>query len=141
MVDALYQSRILDLAQAAVGKGQLEKKDVQVELDNPLCGDRVSIDLRKKGNRIETIAHAVRGCVLCHAAASIIGAHAAGATKAEILEIHASLTAMLAENGKAPDGEWQALQAFLPVREYKSRHTCVLLPFDALARALNEAGF
>ena len=141
MVDALYQRRILDLAQTAVASGQLDENDARVDLDNPLCGDRVRIDIRKNLDRIDALAHMVRGCVLCQAAASIIGSNAVGSTKAEISEIHASLSAMLSGNGELPEGRWQELRALLPVREFKSRHTCVLLPFDALGKALNDAGF
>jgi SUF system NifU family Fe-S assembly protein len=141
MVDALYQRKILDLAQAAVAGGQLDESDARVELDNPLCGDRVSIEIRKNDDRIDALAHMVRGCVLCQATASIIGTYAVGSTKAEVSAIHASLKAMLSGNGELPEGRWQDLQAMLPVREFKSRHTCVLLPFDALEQAMNNAGF
>ncbi len=141
MVKTLYQNKILDLARDAVGGGQLEDKDVQVDVDNPLCGDRVSIDLRRDGDRIGAIAHRVRGCVLCHASASILGAHAAGTSKPEIVDIHASLKALLESDAKPPDGAWRELEAFLPVRDFKSRHLCVLLPFIALEQAMNEGGF
>ena len=141
MVDALYQRKILDLAQAAVARGQLDEIDARVELDNPLCGDRIRIEIRKIEDRVDALAHMVRGCVLCQAAASIIGSYAIGSTKAEISEIHASLKAMLSGNGELPEGNWQELRTLLPVREFKSRHTCVLLPFDALGQALNDAGF
>ena len=141
MVHALYQRKILDLAQAAVARGQLDENDAQVELDNPLCGDRVRIEIRKNEDRVDALAHMVRGCVLCQSAASIIGSYAVGSTKAEISEIHASLKAMLSGNGELPEGRWQELRALLPVREFKSRHACVLLPFDALGQALNDAGF
>lgn len=141
MVNRLYQRKILNLAQAAVAKGQLEKNDARVELDNPLCGDRVQIDIRKGMDRVDALAHLVRGCVLCQAAASIIGTYAVGSTKAEISQIHASLKAMLSGNGELPEGRWQELKTLLPVRDFKSRHTCVLLPFDALEQAMTIAGF
>ena len=140
MVNTLYQSKILDHARQAVGSGQLDDKDLGVDVDNPLCGDRVSIDVRRDGSRIGALAHRVRGCVLCHAAASILGTHAVGATKPEIAEIHATLKALLAAEANPPDGAWQELEVFLPVRDYKSRHMCVLLPFIALEQALDKAG-
>ena len=141
MVNTLYQRKILDHARQAVGGGQLDDMDVRIDVDNPLCGDRVSIDIRGDGSRIGALAHRVRGCVLCHAAASIMGTHAVGATKPEIVDIHATLRALLASEANPPDGTWRELEAFLPVRDYKSRHLCVLLPFVALQQALDEGGF
>jgi nitrogen fixation protein NifU and related proteins len=35
---------------------------------------------------------------------------------------------------------WPELAAFEPVHRHKSRHDCVLLPFDALTQALEQAG-
>ena len=141
MVDTLYQRKILDHARRAVGDGQLDDKDVQVDLDNPLCGDRVSIDIRRDGSRIGAIARRVRGCVLCHAAASILAAHAVGSSETEIADIHASVKALLETDADPPGGQWHELEVFLPVRDYKSRHLCVLLPFVALEQALGEASF
>jgi NifU-like protein involved in Fe-S cluster formation len=36
------------------------------------------------------------------------------------------------------DDLWPELAAFTPVHAHKSRHDCVLLPFEALAQALDE---
>ncbi|MBI3451654.1 MAG: hypothetical protein HY057_02255 [Rhodospirillales bacterium] len=57
----------------------------------------------------------------------------AAATK----QARAALRALLA-GGDAPQGAWAGLSIFAPVAAYKSRHDCVLLPFDALERALSE---
>ncbi len=141
MVNTLYQRKILDHARQAVGGGQLDDRDARVDVNNPLCGDRVSIDIRRDGGRIGALAHRVRGCVLCQAAASIMGAHAVGATKPEIADVQATLKALLVSEADPPNGAWRELEAFLPVREYKSRHLCVLLPFVALGQALDEGGF
>jgi NifU-like protein involved in Fe-S cluster formation len=45
---------------------------------------------------------------------------------------------MIRDGGTVPDG-WPDLAAFEPVRDAKSRHECVLLPFEALEQAVKEA--
>ena len=47
--------------------------------------------------------------------------------------------AMLADGAPAPGPPWDALRHFRPVAAHRSRHECVLLPFEAAARALAEA--
>lgn len=135
MSDALYQDALLKLAKEAPRRGRLEPNDASVRLDNPLCGDRVRIDLRMSGPRIADLAHEVRGCVLCEAAAGAIGRLAIGLDRAGVARLAAEADKALA--GEAP--EIQELQAFSPVSKHRSRHDCVRLPFQALSKAVGAA--
>ena len=135
MSDQLYQDRIVALAKAKTGAGKLASPTKSVRRDNPLCGDRITIDvvLDKKGH-ITEIAHQVRGCLLCQASASALASVAVGRNKAGIDAIrHDAERAIGREEGSA--GE--PFAAFAPVKAHKSRHECVLLPLEALADALS----
>jgi nitrogen fixation NifU-like protein len=83
--------------------------------------------------RIAAVAHDVKGCLLCRAAASVIGLRGSGLAAAEAATLRGQVAAMLA-GGAAPVG-WPDLASFEPVRSHRSRHGCVLLPFDALVAA------
>ena len=136
MSDELYHAELVARAHAGRKRGRLPKPDRSVTLDNPLCGDRVTLDLTLSGNRIAAIGHQVRGCLLCEAAAETIARHAPGRTRGEVAEASCALTAILKKGAAAPQGEWASLAAFQPVHKAKSRRDCVLLPFEALAKAL-----
>ena len=136
MSEDLYQQAILDYAKAATGAGRLEDADASVTLDNPLCGDRVTIDIKVADGRLAAVAHKVRGCALCEAAASVIGGAATGRPIDQLRHLYAGVADMLAADASPP---WAELAAFYPVRAFKSRHECVLLPFEALNDALAEA--
>jgi nitrogen fixation protein NifU and related proteins len=131
----LYQDAIVAQAKAATRAGRLDPADASLTRDNPLCGDRVTIDVRLKDGRIADLAHRVRGCLLCEAAASAIGANAVGKTLADIENAEKGVHALLEGGCRAPD-LWRELDNFLPVRDYASRHTCVLLPFETLRELL-----
>ena len=139
-VEELYQETLLRLARDAVGAGRLEEPDGRAERDNPLCGDEVAFEVKVRGGRVAALAHRVRGCVLCQAAASVLGSAGVGRTADELAAARAALVAMLEAGGPAPGGPWAALAAFEPVRGARSRHRCVLLPFEALAEAVARAG-
>jgi nitrogen fixation NifU-like protein len=134
MSEDLYQQAILDLAKSAAGAGRLIDADASVTLDNPLCGDRITIDVKVTDGRLQAVGHKVRGCALCEAAASLIGGEAAGRTVDELKDAYSGVGAMLTSDADPP---WPGLSAFDPVRAFKSRHECVLLPFEALAEALD----
>ena len=86
MSDDLYHQAILDLARRATGHGRLEAPQASVRVDNPLCGDRVTLDLDLVDGRVSAVAHQVRGCLLCQAAAAVIGARAPGESPTALRE-------------------------------------------------------
>lgn len=135
--DQLYNDAILALAKAAHGAGRLQDPDRSVTRDNPLCGDRVTLDLRLRKGMIAELAQKTRGCLLTQAAASLIGRHAPGLTREAAERVKAELERLLA--GEAVDPSWPELAVFAPVRAVKSRHECALLPFQALAEALENS--
>jgi NifU-like protein involved in Fe-S cluster formation len=136
----LYHDALVRLARAAAGAGRLEAPGGAGERDNPLCGDRAAVEVRLEGGRIAALGHRVRGCVLCQAAASLLGRAAPGAAPAEVTAARAALEAILRGEATAPPaGAWAEMALFQPVARVPSRRGCVLLPFDALADALARA--
>ena len=131
----LYQDAIKQFAQAAHGQGQLAQPSGEAKLDNPLCGDRVRMQVAVADGCIAAVAHETKGCLLCRAAASAIGAHAPGLDAAAIEAATAALEEML-KSGAPLRAVWAELAMFEPVRAYASRHRCVLLPFRALLAAM-----
>ena len=135
MSDELYQMRIVALAKSKTGAGKLAAPTKSARRDNPLCGDRVTIDVKLDDTgRIAEIAHQVRGCLLCQASAAALASIAVGRDAAGIAELrHDAERAVGRETGKAHE----PFDAFEPVAAHKSRHECVLLPFEALKDALS----
>jgi nitrogen fixation NifU-like protein len=136
VLDALYQEEIIQLSRDAKARGRLDAPDGSARVDNPLCGDRVTMDISVKDSRISAIGHRVRGCALCEAAAEIITQTAVGLNAEEMSAIETATRAYM--TSAATDHPWQRLSVFAPVRDVKSRHECVLLPFMAINRAIGE---
>jgi len=135
MSDELYQEKIVALAKAKTGAGKLAAPTKTARRDNPLCGDRVIIDVRLDGQgKIAEIAHQVRGCLLCQDSASALSSLAIGKDAAGIAEVrHDAERALGREEGAAHE----PYAAFAPVAAHKSRQDCVLLPLEALKDALS----
>ncbi|MDH3689794.1 MAG: iron-sulfur cluster assembly scaffold protein [Gammaproteobacteria bacterium] len=128
----IYNETIRSAARAAIGAGSIEQADASVTVHNPLCGDQVCIQVRVHNGRLIELAHRVRGCVLCEAAASMLGEHAPGRDAEELRGVGEAVKTMLKSSDQAPAGLWSSLLVFSPVAQVESRHRCVLLPFEAL---------
>jgi len=138
MTAALYHSALVARAKAAIGKGRLDQPTVSVTIDNPLCGDRVTLDIVMSEGRLTKIGHQVRGCLLCEAAAATIAETCQDQPAAQARAMIPVIQTMMKEGTPTPT-EWPTLEIFAPVHDSKSRRDCVLLPFTALGRALDQA--
>lgn len=140
MIDPLYQKEILRLAAGAWGAGELALPRQRALARNPLCGDQVSMDVQQTASRIGALAHQTRACVLCQASAALLAKTAPGQDAQAIAAARQRLAALL---GGTAAGAWpagfEAFEVFGVVTPHPHRHTCVLLPFDALAKALSAA--
>ena len=135
----LYHKEMLRHAATAAGSGRLEHPDGSVMLDNPLCGDRVTMDVTLKDGTVDKIGHELHACVLCQASASILGEKGIGHDVGDLKELMTSVTAMLKSGGVAPGPPWEDYAIFEPVIAEKNRHTSVLLPIETLIAAIDEA--
>lgn len=138
MSSQLYSDAILATAKARHGHGRLDHPDGTATCDNPLCGDRVTVDLRLAGAEVAELAQLTRGCVLTQAAAAVLAEHLHDVPAADLAAATAEIKRLLAGEEFTP--RWPELAMFAPVHAVRSRHECVLLPFEAAAAALADAG-
>lgn len=138
MSHELYQEAIVALAKKARALSRLENPDRTVTIDNPLCGDRVTLDLKLEGDQVTEIGHKTRGCLLCEASAFLIADHGAGHDMAMLKARTPQVLAGVGDHDMSLADLWPGLQTLEPVRGFKSRYDCVTLPFKALLKALEE---
>jgi nitrogen fixation NifU-like protein len=136
MSDELYQAALVARAKQGRARGRLAQPQHSITLDNPLCGDRVTLDVNLADGRVSAVGHQVRGCLLCEASAEVIAAQAPGKTRGELADAASAVAAIIKDGKTVPAGAWSELAIFAPVHRVKSRQDCVLLPFEALTKAL-----
>ena len=74
-IKALYNTRIMELAEDIPLEGRLDEPDATASVRSPLCGSRITVDLKVKDGVVERYRHVVRACTLGQAAASIMARH------------------------------------------------------------------
>lgn len=68
----LYRENILEHYQNPNNYGTLDEPDITYEDTNPLCGDRIRIDINVQDGKIAEIRFSGRGCAISQASASIL---------------------------------------------------------------------
>jgi nitrogen fixation NifU-like protein len=98
----------------------------------------VHLRLSCAGGAIGEVWHETRGCAICVASADLMADAVAGRTRAAADELAGAFEAMVA-TGAVPDREdFSELRALSGVHEYRSRHRCATLPWQALRAALTK---
>lgn len=84
-MDDLYREQIIDRYKNPQMRGSLDPHDYTYEDDNPLCGDRIRIDLRVNGEgKINEAAFSGDGCAISQAAADLLTERVVGMSLDEV---------------------------------------------------------
>ncbi|HWL46098.1 MAG TPA: iron-sulfur cluster assembly scaffold protein [Sphingomonadaceae bacterium] len=135
MAAPLYNTTILRLATSIPHQQRLADPDASVERRSPVCGSRVTVDVRVDSDgRVAALGQEVRACALGQASAALMGAHAIGRSAAELAAARDALTDFLAGARDDP-GDWPGLDIFGPARPHSARHASIRLAFEAVAEA------
>jgi len=139
MIDAVYNTKLLDLAANIGATDRLDDPDATARAHSKLCGSTVTIDMKMdRNNRVSAFGQDVRACALGQASASIMASAILGASAKDLRQARNDAYAMLKEGAAPPEGRFSDLQYLLPVRDYKARHASTLLVFDAVVDALDQ---
>jgi nitrogen fixation NifU-like protein len=136
----LYQQVILDHQKRPRNFRTLARAERQAEGYNPLCGDRIKVELRLDGGKIGEIGFTGAGCAICTASASMMTEAVAGKPASEVTRMFDSFRDVVMGKTEAEDAAdaLGKLAAFAGVREFPIRVKCATLPWHTLQAALEN---
>ncbi len=138
----LYQELILDHGRKPRNFRRLDDATNQARGDNPMCGDRMELQLKLNGGVVEDLGFQGRGCAISMASASLMTETVKGKTTAQAHALSDRFRA-LAMTGTCPDcgadlsDEMERLQPLAGVHEFPSRVKCATLAWHTLNAALD----
>jgi nitrogen fixation protein NifU and related proteins len=133
----LYREVILDHNRHPRNFGRLDPHDAHADGHNPLCGDRLSITLRRNGDTLEDLRFEGQGCAISVASASMMTEAVKGKDRSTIDGLFRRVHALLTEPG-ASGSELGKLAALSGVREFPVRVKCASLCWHTLNAALAQ---
>jgi nitrogen fixation NifU-like protein len=114
-----YRAIVLEHFRRPRNRGPLAEADVSIEGANPLCGDRVRLELRLADGAIVDAGFTADACVLCVASASLLTEHVRGMRASDAQNLSDSVAFDLV-GGSVP----------------AARRRCATLPLETLRRAV-----
>jgi len=135
-LNELYQEVILDNYRRPRNFGTLSDATHAARGDNPLCGDRLALALRLKGDVIEEIRFQGGGCAISTASASLMTESVRGRTRADAQELFERFHEMVTGRSNGGRRDLGKLEAFSGVSEFPVRVKCATLAWHTLRAAL-----
>jgi nitrogen fixation protein NifU and related proteins len=137
----LYQSVILDHNKRPRNFRKVEGANRRAEGYNPLCGDKVAVQLRIEDGVVRDVGFEGSGCAISTASASMMTESVKGRSLADAEQLFQRFHDLLTgETRGEPSADEQAalgkLTVFSGVREYPARVKCATLVWHALHSAL-----
>ena len=122
-MDDLYRDYILEHYRQPHNFRVLEAPSATYEGANPLCGDRITMQLGVKDGVVEQVGFTGRGCAISQASASLLTDEIKGKPVADVAEFAAT-----------------DLLDLLGIDISPARLKCAMLSFDSLQHLLDEVG-
>jgi nitrogen fixation NifU-like protein len=134
----LYQQVIIDHHRKPRNFRKLPRPTAVAEGFNPLCGDRVSVEVEITDGVVTDVGFQGSGCAISRASASMMTADLKGKTVAEADATFERFHRMLTESqpSREPTETLGKLAVFGGVREFPSRIKCATLPWHTARAAL-----
>lgn len=135
-LQALYQEVILQHYRKPRNRGEMEDADAEISINNPTCGDEITLQLKLDDDRIADVRFRGHGCSISQASASMMSEHLKGASLADAAALQARFTEMLHGDAEAArDKSLGDLRSLAGVSRFPVRIRCALLAWEALQRA------
>lgn len=115
----LYSQNIIDHYKFPRNKGEIEKPTLHYTQNNPICGDKISIDLLIENNVLKDLKFQGEGCAISIAGISILSEEVINMKIADILKLN--------END---------IKMMLGLDISERRKKCAMLGLETLQKAL-----
>jgi nitrogen fixation NifU-like protein len=136
----LYQEVILDHNKRPRNFGTLEHPSRTARGHNPLCGDRLTLQVALEGDRIKDVAFEGSGCAISKASASLMTEAIKGHTIDEAQALFDRFHSLVTTPPDVPvstEGLGK-LAVFAGVREYPARVKCASLAWHTMKNAVAD---
>jgi nitrogen fixation protein NifU and related proteins len=134
MMQSFYKEIVLDHFQRPRNRHELEDANIEEHINNPLCGDQITVYANLHDGTLEEVSFTGRGCSISQASASMLTEQLTGASRKEAEEKIEAFLQMMRTEENEDLGELAALKG---VVQTPNRTRCATLAWEAMRRALD----
>ncbi|MBT2762474.1 Fe-S cluster assembly sulfur transfer protein SufU [Paenibacillus sp. ISL-20] len=135
-LDDLYRRVIMDHYKNPRNRGKFEDDTVTIDLNNPTCGDRISLQLKVENGVVADAKYTGEGCSISMSSASMMTDAVKGRTLGEAISLADRFSSLM--KGEAVDfDEYEDIEALSGVNKFPARIKCATLAWNALRKGID----
>ena len=131
----LYRRVIMDHYKNPRNRGELGDESVSIQLNNPTCGDRISLQPQVKDGVVTDAKFTGEGCSISMSSASMMTEAVKGKKFEEALELAERFSALMKGEDVQFD-ELEDIEALSGVNKFPARIKCATLAWNALRKGV-----
>ncbi|WP_458463263.1 Fe-S cluster assembly sulfur transfer protein SufU [Paenibacillus sp.] len=136
-LDDLYRRVIMDHYKNPRNRGTFDNDAVTVNLNNPTCGDRISLQIMLQDGIVQDAKYTGEGCSISMSSASMMTEAVKGKTMEQALDI-ANRFSSLMKGEEVDFDDYEDLEALSGVNKFPARIKCATLAWNALRKGIDE---
>ncbi|WP_372635650.1 Fe-S cluster assembly sulfur transfer protein SufU [Cohnella sp.] len=136
-LDDLYRRVIMDHYKMPRNRGELEDGSVTVNLNNPTCGDRISLQLQLEDGVVRNVKFTGEGCSISMSSASMMTEAVMGKTSEEALALADKFSALM-KGEDVQFEDYEDVEALSGVNKFPARIKCATLAWNALRKGVEH---
>lgn len=133
----MIDQKIIKIASKSKFYGLKKDYTHRASLKNKTCGDKITLELKLKRNNMIVMRYETESCIFCSASASLL-ANYLNIFKRDKLENNVKILKKFfkEDNFKLPKKFYNLKSIFK--KRYFTRSDCIMLPYNALLKALKR---
>ncbi|MBC8080975.1 MAG: SUF system NifU family Fe-S cluster assembly protein [Gorillibacterium sp.] len=135
-LDDLYRRVIMDHYKNPRNRGSFDGDVITVNLNNPSCGDRITIQLKMENGIVMDAKFQGEGCSISLSSASMMTDAVKGKTLEEAEHMAENFSCMM--RGQHTDFEYEDLEALSGVNKFPARIKCATLAWNAMRKGIEK---
>ncbi|CAM4273878.1 SUF system NifU family Fe-S cluster assembly protein [Paenibacillus alkaliterrae] len=136
-LDDLYRRVIMDHYKNPRNRGTMNEESVTINLNNPTCGDRISLQLQVVDGKVTDAKFSGEGCSISMSSASMMTEAVKGKSFDEALSMADRFSALM-KGEPVEFEELEDIEALSGVNKFPARIKCATLAWNALRKGIEH---
>ncbi|MFD3257790.1 Fe-S cluster assembly sulfur transfer protein SufU [Paenibacillus lentus] len=137
-LDDLYRRVIMDHYKNPRNRGKFDDDVLTVDLNNPTCGDRISLQLIVEDGIVKDARFTGEGCSISMSSASMMTEAVKGLNFDDALQLADRFSSLMKGEDVQFD-ELEDIEALSGVNKFPARIKCATLAWNALKKGIQES--
>ena len=133
----MISTEIIRIAADTSNSGINKNSNLIASSKNKFCGDKITIEIEIFKNKIEKMSYETESCVFCQASASLLSKIIKKSNIDNLREDVNEINMSYKRKKIVLKKKYKPFRVLFQ-QKYKERYSCILLPFNALLKVVNN---